>query len=421
MSKEDTLYNVSFERTILSSIIFEPHLFEEIIGILRSDDFYLPSHKAIYESIYFLFSTAKPIDEEFIKRDLITKNLFDEIVMLEVLAANPIANTKAYIEQILDKSKVRKLLGLAGTIRKHALEELDSSDAIISRVENDLENIADLNSSDFGIINLDQIDEAQTEFILKDWMPIPRGTVTILAAPGGTGKSWAALQMAIRHNTQTSLSCALWLSEDPLSEIKARANTICDELVAAKADMKNIRIVSANPTPLMTQKKFSYADFFKIKKAFKEYDLIVFDPLLAMYGSDENDNSQARIFMQPFMDWARETNKCIVFLHHSKKAGDGSKVRGAGAFVDASRTVYELEKMQNDDRSGKRDLLLTKDNYGAIKHLKSFKVQRQITPTRESVPLIEETLYHEGLPFQGTRTKQILQNDSVAISGAQFL
>lgn len=422
MNTEDTLYNIAFERTILSSIIFEPSSFEDIIGLVKADDFYLPAHQKIYIAISTLFNADKPIDEEFLKNELVGMNCFDEMVMLEILAANPISNTKAYIEEMIEKSKVRQLIGLAGTIKKHAIEELDNSDSIISRVESDLEKIADVNATDFGIINIEDIQDSETEFILKEWIPLPRGTVTIIAAPGGTGKSWTALQMAIRHNIETGRTSALWLSEDPLYETKSRSKMILNDIVGTQANMKNIRLVSRAPIALMTQKRFSYADFYKIKKALKDYDLIVLDPLLAMYGSDENDNSQARMFMQPFMDWAKETNKCIVFLHHSKKGGDGSKVRGAGAFVDACRTVYEIEKIDEDDSSGKRNVVLSKDNYGAIKHLKSFKVQRQITSRRAPIPIVQETIYDSKLPFLGTKTNQtFVDNDNISIEGANFL
>lgn len=135
--------------------------------------------------------------------------------------------------------------------------------------------------------------------------------------------------------------------------------------------------------------------FEQLKVELKDYDLIVLDPLLAFYGADENDNSQARIFMQPFMNWCKETNKSVVFLHHSNK-GDNSSTRGAGAFVDASRVCYEVNKIYQKDKKSLdlnslhlRDIKLSKDNYGAIKHLKQFNVKRHITPQESSKKFVE--------------------------------
>ena len=432
---QDNLYNLAFERSILSSIVFDPATFEELNAILKIDDFYLPAHQNIYHAMSDLTAADKPIDEEFIKKELQKNNSFEEQVMLEILSANPISNTKAYVDEIVDKSRVRKLLSIATTIKKAALEENESSDTIITKVDNELNAIVEMDStsSDFGLVCIDDVEDGKTEFILKEWLPIPRGTVTIIAAPGGTGKSWTAMQLSIRHAHATDKKCAVWLSEDPLFESKSRAAAICKDILKTTKSLKNIRLVTRSPIQLIQNKQFSHANFYKFKKNFKEYDLIILDPLLAFYGSEENDNSQARMFMQPFMDWARETNKCIIFLHHSKKGGDGSmksNARGAGAFVDASRTVYEINKIEESQESNMREIVLTKDNYGAIKFLKEFKVKREITP--QPVVICHETIYDSDNTSNGfnlaptyksttSKHKPIQESAKISIEGAAFL
>ena len=420
MQMQDTLYNIAFERSVLSSIIFEPALIEELGSVLKLDDFYLPAHRNIYEVMLSLAQADKPIDEEFIKRDLINSNRFDEQVLMEILIANPISNTKAYVDEVIDKSRLRKLVGLAQIIKKSALEEGNKSDVVISKVDSELNAIVEMNASlnDFGIISIDDVEDGKTEFILEDWLPIPRGTVTLISAPGGTGKSWTALQLAIRHSNATNKKCAVWLSEDPLFESKSRAKAICKDILHTDGTLKNIRLVSRPPIQLIQNKQFSHIDFYKFKKNFSDDDVIIFDPTLAFYGGEENDNSQARLFMQPFMNWAQETNKCIIFLHHSKKSsdGNGSRTRGAGAFVDAARTVYDINRVHETQESDMREFVLTKDNYGAIKYLKSFKVQRKITPT--PMIAVHEKIYDSSLPFNGTKTNATPpQNDKLDMPG----
>jgi replicative DNA helicase len=181
-------------------------------------------------------------------------------------------------------------------------------------------------------------------------------------------------------------------------------SSICDSILNIKLDKRfeNIHTTDSFPTPLLERVKGTpkiSSRFNQIKAELKDYDLVVLDPLLAFYGGDENDNSQARVFMQPFMNWARDTNKSIVFLHHSAKstgASSNNKSRGAGAFVDASRVCYEMNKIYKKDnqtiessKSHLRDIRLSKDNYGAIKHLKSFNNVRAITPYESSQDFIE--------------------------------
>jgi replicative DNA helicase len=147
---QDNLYNLTFERSILSSIIFEPSQFDELSVILNKDDFYLPAHQDIFKAMLTLLQKDQPIDEEFIKKELIRDKKFDEQVMLEILAANPISNTKAYVDEIKDKSLKRHLLTLTTEIKRVTVEEELPSSEVIDIVEKKLYEITqDNQTSDF--------------------------------------------------------------------------------------------------------------------------------------------------------------------------------------------------------------------------------------------------------------------------------
>jgi replicative DNA helicase len=147
---QDNLYNLAFERSILSSIVFEPSQFDELSVALRQDDFYLPAHQDIFKVMTLLLQKDHPIDEEFIKKELIKLKKFDESVMLEILSANPISNTKAYVEEIKDKSLKRHLLTLTTEIKRVTVEEELTSAEVIDIVEKKLYEITqDNQTSDF--------------------------------------------------------------------------------------------------------------------------------------------------------------------------------------------------------------------------------------------------------------------------------
>ena len=55
---EESLYNLAFERSILSSIIFDPSQFDEFEALLTPEDFYLSAHQEIYRAM--LGSAPKP-------------------------------------------------------------------------------------------------------------------------------------------------------------------------------------------------------------------------------------------------------------------------------------------------------------------------------------------------------------------------
>jgi len=147
---QDNLYNLAFERSILSSIVFEPQQFDDLSTALKKDDFYLPAHQDIFGVMLLLMQQDKPIDEEFIKKELIKIKKFDEQVMLEILSANPISNTKAYVEEIKDKSLKRHLLTLTTEIKRVTVEEELPSAEVVDIVEKKLYEITqDQQTSDF--------------------------------------------------------------------------------------------------------------------------------------------------------------------------------------------------------------------------------------------------------------------------------
>ena len=147
---QDNLYNLAFERSVLSSIIFEPSQFDELSVALKKDDFYLPAHQDIFQAMLTLLQKDQPIDEEFIKKELIKAKKFDEQVLLEILSANPIANTKAYVDEMKDKSLKRHLLTLTTEIKRVTVEEELPSAEVVDIVERKLYEITqESETSDF--------------------------------------------------------------------------------------------------------------------------------------------------------------------------------------------------------------------------------------------------------------------------------
>jgi len=147
---EESLYNLAFERSVLSSVIFEPSQFDELELKLKAKDFYLPAHQDIFIAMKTLVANDVPIDEEFIKKELSIKKKFDEGALLEILSSNPISNTVAYVQEIRDKALKRHLLTLTTEIKRVTLEEELPSSEVVNLVEQKLYEITqDNQTSDF--------------------------------------------------------------------------------------------------------------------------------------------------------------------------------------------------------------------------------------------------------------------------------
>ncbi len=137
----DSVYSINIERAVLSSILFNPEELEDVLGVLKPKDFYLPAHKKIFEVMVKLHNDDMPIDEEFIRKRVDSKDV-DDSILLEILSANPITNTLAYVREIKDGSVKRELATLATTIKKVAIEEEVSANEALDTIQGELYKIS---------------------------------------------------------------------------------------------------------------------------------------------------------------------------------------------------------------------------------------------------------------------------------------
>ena len=135
------MYNLNIERAVLSAIIFDPQIFEEIAAKLKYQDFYLPFHQHIFTAMDELAREDKPIDEEFLKSKLNSSGNYDEVALLDVLASNPISNTDAYLSEIKSRATKRALATLATTIKKVTIEDDLPTEEVMDLVEKKLYEI----------------------------------------------------------------------------------------------------------------------------------------------------------------------------------------------------------------------------------------------------------------------------------------
>ncbi len=142
------MYNLNIERAVLSSVIFDPETYEEIASKLKPHDFYLPFHQHVFAAMEELSVEENPLDDEFIRSKLNAMGKFDEVAMLDLLSANPITNTSAYMKEIKAKSTKRALATLATQIKKVTLEDDLPAEEVMNLVEKKLYEITQNSTSD---------------------------------------------------------------------------------------------------------------------------------------------------------------------------------------------------------------------------------------------------------------------------------
>jgi replicative DNA helicase len=161
----DAIYSLNIERAVLSSIFFDAEIFEDVLGILKSADFYHPAHRKIYSAMEMLHKEGLPIDEEFVRRKTKDKDITDD-VMIEILSANPISNTLAYCAEIKEESVKRDLISLANEIKKVTIEEDQNANEALDHIQNRLYQIS-TDSVNNDLKNMQVIAQETLEHIHK--------------------------------------------------------------------------------------------------------------------------------------------------------------------------------------------------------------------------------------------------------------
>ncbi len=236
----DSIYRVNIERAVLSSILFNPEEFENIIEVLKAKDFYLLAHQKIFEIMINLYNDDMPLDEEFIRKRVNTKDL-DDSILIEILLANPITNTSAYVKEIKDASIKRELSTLATTIKRVSIEEDISANEALDTVQGELYKIS-TNSINSELKDMVQITDDTLSYIKKmkelgnkhligettgfydldkKTTGFNAGDLVIIAARPAMGKTALVLNMALK-NIELNKGVVLFSLEMPSEQLMLR-------------------------------------------------------------------------------------------------------------------------------------------------------------------------------------------------------
>ena len=275
----DSIYSINIERAVLSSIFFNPEELEDVLGVLKPKDFYLPAHKAIFEAIVKLHSEDMPIDEDFVRNRVDKKDVNDG-VLLEILSANPITNTAAYVKEIIDASVKRELATLATTIKKVAIEDEISANEALDTIQGELYKIS-TNSATSELKDMQTVTSdtlayiekmkklgnryliGQTtgfEALDKKTTGFNEGDLVIIAARPAMGKTALVLNMALK-NVEQKKGVIFFSLEMPAEQLMLRmlaAKTSIPLQNLRKGDMddKEWSILSAAFDDLNSKKLF---------------------------------------------------------------------------------------------------------------------------------------------------------------------
>jgi replicative DNA helicase len=277
MSKEPP-HSAKAEREVLAAALIETAHFDELEGSLRSDDFYVDSHQAIWEAMRDVRKRGMGLDMVTVRERLVATSQLARAGGDEYLLALTTGSTYGvgfadHAKIVRDHARVRRIVAMCWQQHATGMGPIDDVDAYVGETEAKL--IAALSdSSDAG--GLEHIRDGLTECftnleeLAKIGSPITGlptglraldtmttgmhdGEFTVIAARPAMGKS-ALLGCAATHAARRNVPVAVFSLEMPRRQWIARA-------LAAEASIDGQQFRSA---------QFQRGDWAKLASAVDE-------------------------------------------------------------------------------------------------------------------------------------------------------
>lgn len=327
---------------------------------ISPDGMTVPSNKELYELTdiksddywpYYPLSNVEYLSKNgsFIHQNF--NNLFPEGMTDEEILSSPVSAQK-----IIDAAKC-----WVAYDRHHSLYEKFGTDP--SKIEHNLTffNLVARDIELFDATGTDRKDkEDKFDFLVDGWLP--RASVTVIGATGGTGKSSSAHRLAVM--------CSIDWREDeqPLWLGRKINKEYADGLVIYFSGEDSAAIVNARAkmidpeersTRLMLQRndfgineqgnKANISDFLDRLRKLPNVSLVVIDPARKYLEGDEEDSEVVSNFFEAIEEFAVEKNCGMVVVHHlvkNAKPNDTRDIydllRGSQVFIDRPRAVLGM-------------------------------------------------------------------------------
>jgi RecA-family ATPase len=271
-----------------------------------------------------------------------------------------------------DNALNRKILNAYSYANKALGEE-----AVVNLFEDETPKVDFLPISEYGHSS------PPREWIAKGW--IPKNATTLFTGDGSTGKSLAALQLAIAVATgsnwlntieTTQMPVFIVTCEDDKAELDRRIFAIRNQSPFLNVDDAPLNIwtragkeslLSIENNGVVTKAKFFHEldAALSLSKKESEHGLLILDTLADLYGGNENIRSAVNGFLKYIIGGltTKHNLSCIIIAHPSKQAG--STYAGNTAWHNGVRNRLFLQWLETNKKPVKNIRVLSheKSNY----------------------------------------------------------
>lgn len=233
----------------------------------------------------------------------------------------------------------------------------------------------------------------------RAWLVAPdliRGEITVMAAPGGLGKSSYAIALSVAAASGKSflqkkiyggkLRVIYINAEDSRDEVLRRVWAVGLLHSVTASDLSGLQLLGTDDWQVqgltfLSNERFGQAvnqaglDIFETILQAHRPDLVVLDPLIALCGTGNmNDNAAMGSVMKSIKKIAGKFKAAMLILHHTRKGADIStsdSIGGASAIVNLSRRALQLASMTAEEAIQNKVLPSERQSYFRIVPSKS--------------------------------------------------
>jgi replicative DNA helicase len=351
------------ERIILGAVLLDNALIAQVIEQLKTDDFYSPRHRRIFEAMTALFEAARVIDPILIGEELKKEGLLESIGGIATITnltygLPHFSDLRDYIKVVKDKSILRNLIRVCNEVTSEALSEEDDAENILDHAERRIFALADEKTrqgfsaiapiAEEVIRKVEEYAKRETHALTglatgfreldEKTSGLQRNDLIIVAARPSMGKTALCLTMAQNAAIQEKAVVAIFsleMSKEQLvmrmlsSESKVDAHRFRtgyltrDEwgrLAEGIQSLSDTKIfIDDSPGISVLQMR---AKARRLKAEQKSLDLIIVDYLQLMSGSKRTESRQQEVsqISRELKSLAKELNVPVVALSQLSRA-----------------------------------------------------------------------------------------------------
>lgn len=253
-------FSMEAEQAILGAILIDSEKINDVMTLLKPEDFYLEQHQAIFTAMTEMFISSKTIDvvtlvDTLTKLGSYTEGDAAKYIKMLVDLASSAANVNEYANIIKDKSLLRSLINASREIADTAYSELGEAGDVLDFAEQKIYEIAqnrynvsfthirDVIVQNYTTLNAlkndpESISGIKTGFGTLDSLLVGMGPGDLIVLGGrpGMGKTTFAINIAVNVAKRTKKEVAIFSLEMTNEQIVSRI--LCSEALIDSHSMR---------------------------------------------------------------------------------------------------------------------------------------------------------------------------------------